>query len=578
MVQPMQAPVESPQATERTHLDEVLARLKQSGPGFARSSLAERIALAGRMLKGYHAVAAASVEAGCRAKGLDLASPFSAEEWLSGPTIVIRNLRLLMDTMRRLEHGQPAIDPGRVRTRPDGRVVVDVFPASAIDRVLFAGFSGEVWMQPGIKADEVPRHAAPHYRTPAAERQGRVSLILGAGNVASIPPTDALYKMFAEGKVCLIKMNPVNAYLGPFIERAFRSAIEQRLLAVCYGGADVGAYLVAHPLVDEVHITGSDKTHDLLVWGPPGPEREARKARKQPLLGKQITSELGNVSPVIVVPGPYSEAELTAQGHSIAAAVTVNASFNCNAAKLLVDAKGWPGRERLRRAIARSLELTPPRRAYYPGAESRWRAIVESHASAERIGTAPAGALPWAIIADLDPADAAEPCFATEPFCGVLSETALGQADPVAFLDEAVRFCNERVWGTLSATIVVHPSSLKEPRIRDAVERAIGDLRYGTIGINQWPALAYLFATMPWGGHPSATLEDIQSGLGWVHNTFMLEGIEKGVLRAPLSVKPKPMWDPGHRTAHRIGQRLVEMEAAPSWAKVPALLLDALRG
>ena len=71
-------------------------------------------------------------------------------------------------------------------------------------------------------------------------------------------------------------------------------------LAVCYGGADVGAYLVEHPLIDEIHITGSDKTHDMMVWGPPGPEREERKRKKEPKLKKEITSELGNVSPVIV--------------------------------------------------------------------------------------------------------------------------------------------------------------------------------------------------------------------------------------------------------------------------------------
>jgi len=32
-----------------------------------------------------------------------------------------------------------------------------------------------------------------------------------------------------------------------------------------------------HAGVDEIHITGSDKTHDLIVWGPPGPAREERK-------------------------------------------------------------------------------------------------------------------------------------------------------------------------------------------------------------------------------------------------------------------------------------------------------------
>jgi len=33
---------------------------------------------------------------------------------------------------------------------------------------------------------------------------------------------------------------------------------------------------------------------------------------------------------------------------------------------------------------------------------------------------------------------------------------------------------------------------------------------------------------------------DIQSGTGWVHNTTMLEGVEKAVLRHPLTIVPKP--------------------------------------
>ena len=75
--------------------------------------------------------------------------------------------------------------------------------------------------------------------------------------------------------------------------------------------------------------------------------------------------------------------------------------------------------------------------------------------------------------------------------------------------------------------------------------------------------------TTPWGGHPSATLANVQSGLGWVHNSVMLEGIEKCVMRAPLKPMPKPIYFPSHKTLDQVGRRLVEFEAAPSWLKVP---------
>ena len=572
------AKMEPPAATKRPDLDAALATLREHATAWARTPIEERIALAEQMLDGYVAVAEEQVRAGCRVKGLDFDSPAAGEEWLAGPSVVVRNLRLLIETLSRLSRQEPPIDPARVRTRADGRVIVDVFPPSGLDKMLFAGFTGEVWMQPGTKAGEVANGAAAHYRTPVDKREGRVCLVLGAGNVASIPPMDVLYKMFVEGKLCLLKMNPVNAHVGPFVERAFSAAIERGLLAVAYGGGDVGAYLCEHELVDEIHITGSDKTHDLIIWGPPGPEREARKKRKDPINKKEITSELGNVSPVIVVPGPYSEAELAWQGDSIAAAVANNASFNCNAAKLLVQSRGWDGRDKLRRAVAASLARTPVRKAYYPGAQDRWQELVGSHASVERIGDAGPGTLPWAIISDVDPAKLDDKCFHMEPWCSILSETALAPGDPVAFLDEAVKFVNDRVWGTLAATIVIHPATLKDPKVAEALERAIGELRYGAVAVNHWPALAYAFCTTPWGGHPSSSLEDIQSGRGWVHNTFMLEGIEKTVVRGPLVAKPTPVWFPNHKTANEVGRRLVKFEASPSVWKLPGLVWNALRG
>ena len=114
---------------------------------------------------------------------------------------------------------------------------------------------------------------------------------------------DVITKLFNEGKVCLLKMHPVNAYLGPFLEAAFAEPIRRGFLAVAYGGAEEGEYLARHEGIDEIHLTGSVQTYDQIVWGPPGPERESRKARNAPVIGKPVTAELGNVSPVLVVPG-----------------------------------------------------------------------------------------------------------------------------------------------------------------------------------------------------------------------------------------------------------------------------------
>ena len=188
-----------------------------------------------------------------------------------------------------------------MRQRANGQLAVRVFPDDLLDGLLYRGFTAEVWMEPGVTRDNLARerrHGPPAAPTP----RPAVALVLGAGNVASIPTLDAIHKLYAEGRVTLLKLNPVNEYLGPFIEEAFAELIAAGFLKLAYGGGAVGSYLCHHDGIDEVHITGSERTHDLIVFGG-GEEGAARKRDNRPLLRKPITSELGNVSPIIIVPG-----------------------------------------------------------------------------------------------------------------------------------------------------------------------------------------------------------------------------------------------------------------------------------
>lgn len=583
-------PIESSPA----ELEHALDALGGAALGFARTPAREKAALLRSLLPGLLAVARAQVDAACAAKGIDPTSPAAGEEWLSGPAPTIANVRLLAEALEDIDaRGRPRLGSSAVREREDGRIEVDVFPPSAKDAALYTKVRASVLLQAGATGQTVRQEQARFYQQAAPE--GGVSLVLGAGNVASIPPMDALHRIFVEGRVVILKMSPVNAYLGPIFERALAPLVARGVLRIVYGGAEVGAYLAGHRAVSDVHLTGSAAAHDHLVWGPAGPEQARRRAAGQPVLGKPITSELGNVSPVIVMPSLYAEDELWFQVRSLATQIVNNASFNCNAAKMLVLPWGFPQRSLLFKMLRRALSSVPPRRAYYPGAQARHAALTGERASllaehlegtfgaplprgVARIGEPGPDALPWTLISGLDAADPEEPLFANEPFCSILSIVEVGSSDPVEFLEAATRFCNERLWGTLSASIVA-PSRIEEdPALGAALDRALLDLRYGAVAVNQWPAYVYGTVVPPWGGHPSATLADVQSGIGFVHNTAMLGRIEKTILRAPLRAFPRPPIFYDHRRSHVVGERLAAYAASPGWGRVLRVASAALRG
>ncbi|HEX9296969.1 MAG TPA: aldehyde dehydrogenase family protein [Polyangiaceae bacterium] len=570
------AHADSAAATPRAALDRAVGSVAEQRTIFARMPPADKATLLKSTLPLISRVSRAWVAAACEAKGLRPDRPIAGEEWFGGPMITARNVRLLAQSLEKVaSSGRPPL--GRsVRTRSDGRVEVDVFPAGGFDAALFRGLSCVALLEAGVDEAKAREGQASFYQE--KDPEGKVSLVLGAGNVSSIPATDVLYKMFVDGHVCVLKMNPVNEWAGPFLEQAFAPLVARQFLRIVYGGAEVGEYLCQHPVIDDIHITGSNRTHDRIVWGPLGSEQDRRKRFNDPVLTKTITSELGNVSPVAIVPGKYTEEELSFQARNVVTMVANNGSFNCNAAKILITARAWPQRARFLELVARALGDVPLRKAYYPGARERYTELVGSRAAVTRFGKEERDLLPWALITDVDSTNAREPLFQIEPFCGILSQTDVGDADPASFLDTVTTFCNDRLWGTLNAALIIDPRSEADPAVASALDRAILNLKYGSVAVNHWPAAVFAAVSPPWGGHPSATLADVQSGIGWVHNTYMLEGIEKSVFRGPLVMSPKPGWFYDNSMMHVLGAKLTEFETSPSALKIPGLAIASLRG
>lgn len=562
-------------------IDAMLAGLHDRRTEWARLPVAEKLGILEHTRDCVAEVAEEWVRAGTDAKGLNLESPLAVEEWLTGPWALLFAINRYAETLEDLAAGRaPRLPRNALRTRPDGQLIARVFPQRWSDRVLLGGISMDVWQEPGVTVESLPSTMAEFYRE--RDPVGAVALVLGAGNIAAISPLDVLDKLLVEGRVCVLKMNPVNDYLGPILERALAPFVERGFVRFAYGDASVGEYLCLHPLVDEIHVTGSAATYDAILFGG-GPEGAERKRRNEPRLAKRLTGELGSVSPTIVLPGRWSDADLRFHAANVATQKLLNAGFNCVAAQVLVLPAEWRQADAFLDHVREALRAAPGRASYYPGSVQRIAELADRHGAE----VWPYGDSVRALVTGLDPESSHE-LFEREVFGPMLAETRLPGRDAAAFLDAAVRFANERLRGTLGANVIVDPRT--ERALGPALEDAIARLRYGGIGINIWSAGGFLMALGTWGAFPGHTPRDIQSGMGLVHNARMFgraqrtvvrgafQPFPRGLARGDTSLLPLPPWFLTHRRAHEVGRRLVDFEARPGAWKLPGIIAAALRG
>ncbi|MES2153390.1 MAG: aldehyde dehydrogenase family protein [Pseudomonadota bacterium] len=564
----------------------LLARLAARRGDWAGMPIAARIDLLAQVRARIPAAAERWITLSNNYKGLDAASTLQGEEWTSGPWALLATCDHLLATLRQIEaHGVPDTDALNKRTLAGGQLAVEVFPLNLFDRLLLSGVRAEVWMAPDVSASNLHLHVASAYRSDNATG-GELALVLGAGNISSIAPLDAIYKLFTDKAVCIVKLNPVNDYLLPLFEEIFAPLCERDFLQFVTGGGDIGTFLCQHALVDTIHITGSQATHDAIVFGS-GPEGAAGRAANTPLNTRPISSELGAVCPTIVVPGPWTRADIDFQAAHIATQKLHNSGFNCVASQMLVLPRHWVHTPALRSAVRAKLAAAPDRAPYYPGAASRQDDMALRQPGVRSVN-AP-GTLARRDIVEMPALGAATPyAYANEVFAPTLCEQLLDGDDAEAFLRNAIAFANDRLRGTLGANILIHPATIKA--LGPRWEALLQELRYGCIAVNAWTGLGYLLTTAPWGAFPGHVLNDVQSGIGSVHNTFMFDRPERTVVQAPfrpfprsllggaLTLLPTPPWFVSNRQAHNVARKLFAFQVKPSWLKLPGIFFDALRG
>jgi aldehyde dehydrogenase (NAD(P)+) len=563
------------------HLDTAIDDLQASKARWARLPLADKLSYVDGLRAATYEHSRRWVEHAVKAKGLTMTSAISGEEWIAGPFGVIDALNSLEATLTRVANSTDVLEGHTVRTRPSGQVVVDVMPATTVEKLLFSGSRAEVWMDPVITIDNIRDHVAELYSNEQPE--GAVCAVMGAGNVASIAPLDVIHKLFNDGEVAILKLNPVNEYLGEVFEDIFADLATDGYVRLVYGDGGVGAYLVTHDGIDTIHLTGSATTYYAIRYGK-GEDGLDNRERDTPINDKPISTELGGVNPTIVVPGDWSKADLKFQADHVVSQKMNNSGFNCVAAQILVLPESWELTDEFVSEVRNQLSALDDRNAYYPGVGDRCAAVVSGSGTVETFGDEHKRFL----ITDLDPSATDDAAFSTEYFAPALAVVKLPSPDVPTYLNSAVTFANEVLEGTLGATVIIHPKTEKANAA--AFDTAIEDLRYGGIGINIWNAAVYLQSRCPWGAYPGHTSADIGSGIGVVHNTVMLGKTQKSVYRAPfapyhrtatkgeLHLAPKPIWYLSNKNMHKTTELLVDYSATGNTSDLLKLMASAMRG
>lgn len=540
-------------ADSLSDVDAMLTRLADKKAEWAATSLDERIAvlreikerLLDKMVPWARAVAAVRRTTRDHHVALDLVSTAAVVEGeVDGLLFSLEHLRSSghlprpSTTLYRGDHAILDVSGGTGDMPHDGWQ----------SRVLAAaGISVEMYLQPGK-----PETQGHFYREPHG---GRLAVVLGAGNHHHLALSDVLHMAFTEGCVVALKYHPLMPDVAPFIDYVLQPLARRGYYAsTAAKDIAVAQRLLYSPLTDCVHMTGGGATHDAIVWGASPEEQARRKAENNPLLKVPITSELGCVSPWLLVPGPWTDGEIAHHARALAEGIGANCSCNCLSPKVVLLPEGWPLSDAFIAALKRELSLLPPAPPYYPGTRERYEAFAAAYPAAQRItprehdvralenkGADGLEPLPW-LVNELPawPQDpSAEYAFHVEPFAPVITFVKVPPAPGASSLEEgyllsAVSAANDHLHGSLSCSIFVHPAT--EASHGAVVTWALDHLRYGTVTVNAWAALAFIVNRGHWGAYGGGpqTLHDAGSGLGVVHNTLMFDHSAKCVVRSPF--------------------------------------------
>ena len=487
-------------------------------------------------------------------------TPAEGEEWLGGPFASVLATQYYIKSLI----NDDDLVEGNFNNSENS---YKVFPNNFIERITFPFINAKVYFNKSMSFEDINKFRGFSKRY---NIEPSITLVLGAGNFSSIPYLDVLYHLITRRSVILLKLNPVNEYLKPVFEKVFKNFIERGYIIVTNGNINESKYMATHPGINHIHLTGSDKTYEDIVYGREltGNERSIKTLSK--INPKPITSELGNVTPIIIHPGKWSTSDIKYQARKIVTGKLNNNGFNCIAAQVVVLPDGWGHTETLIKYVKYYMNKSKDRKAYYPDSIERLTKL-EKDKSYERVNSLSCTTphLTREIKAynkyELD-----------EVWSSTIYFRKIAYSNAEDYVKNSIDYCNNELWGNLGVSVIIknHNNKFNKHITNSYIE----NLKYGTIAINEWAAIGYIIPQLPWGGFPGNKDNDIQSGQSVVHNSMLFESPLKGIVETKFRISRliDPPWFITNRKSRRLFMNLTYFQINNTKINLIKLIFSAL--
>ena len=483
------------------------------------------------------------------------------EEWLGGPFATVFGIQYYIDTLKDLNK------PLNQELFNKHLNTYKVFPNNILEKIFFPFISAEIKFNKNIKFNEIEefRGFAMRYK-----HEPSISLILGAGNVSCIPLLDAIYHLVAKRSVVYIKLNPVNEYLLPVYEKVFSNFISSGYMVITKGNVAESKYMTEHNGIDHIHLTGSDETYENIVYGRKLNNDEKKLKSLEKINNKSFSSELGNVTPIIVHPGKWSNGELKFQARKIVTAKLNNGGFNCISAQIVLLPDKWKHTKKLMKYIKFYMNKVDDRLSYYPNSINVLNTL-EKDKNYERLNAESCS------TPHLSREIKAYSKYETSEIWGTsIYFKKISYETDKDYAENAIKYCNETLWGNLGSTVLIKKYNSK--KIKPITDLYVENLKYGTVAINEWSAIGFIIPTLPWGGFPGNKDNDIQSGQDFVHNSMFFESPLNGIVYSKFRMSNiiDPLWFVTNKKGKKVFKNLTYFQIDKSFINFIKLAFSAV--